>query len=69
MNIPESQLFETALSLPQSDRAALAFQFLQSLTPRGDEISTDELAAEIDTRIAAYPRENIQSFSLEESRH
>jgi putative addiction module component (TIGR02574 family) len=68
MSIPENPLFETALSLPQSDRADLAFQLLQSLTPPGDEISTDELATEIHGRLDAYRRGEIRSFSLEETR-
>jgi putative addiction module component (TIGR02574 family) len=68
MSIPENQLFETVLSLPQADRADLAFQLLQSLTPPGDEISTTDLAAEIHERIAANRRGEIQSFSLDEAR-
>jgi putative addiction module component (TIGR02574 family) len=68
MSIPEQQLFETALSLPQAERADLAFQLLQSLTPPGNEVSSEEFGAEIYERIAAHHRGEINSFSLEESR-
>ena len=68
MSLPENPLFETALSLQQSDRADLAFHLLQSLTPPGEEISTDELAAEIHARVAAQQCCDIKSFSLEEAR-
>jgi putative addiction module component (TIGR02574 family) len=68
MSVPENQLFESALSLPQADRADLAFQLLQTLTPPGDELSTADFAAEIHERVAANRRGEIKSFSLEETR-
>jgi putative addiction module component (TIGR02574 family) len=68
MSMPENQLLETALSLPQSERADLAFQLLQSLTPPGDEASSAEFAAEIHDRVAAHHRGELKSFSLEETR-
>jgi putative addiction module component (TIGR02574 family) len=67
MSLSENQLFETALSLPQAERADLAFQLLQSLTPPGDEISSAELGAEIQNRIAAHRRGELDSFSLEKT--
>jgi putative addiction module component (TIGR02574 family) len=68
MSLSENQLFETALSLPQAERADLAFQLLQSLTPPGDEVSSAEFGAEIHDRIAAHRRGEINSFRLDESR-
>jgi len=68
MSTSERQLFETALSLPRSERADLAFQLLQSLIPPGEEISNAELTAEIHTRVTEHRRGNIKSFSLEETR-
>lgn len=68
MSMSQDQLFESALSLPQPERADLAFQLLQSLTPPGDEITSEELGAELHERIEAYRRGELPSFSLEETR-
>lgn len=68
MSIPQDQLFETALSLPQSERADLAFQLLQSLHPPGVEIGPDEFGAELRERVAGSRRGDQESFSLEETR-
>jgi putative addiction module component (TIGR02574 family) len=68
MSIPQDQLFDTALSLPQPERADLAFQLLQSLAPPGDEVTSDEFGAELHERIAAFRRGDLASFSLEETR-
>jgi putative addiction module component (TIGR02574 family) len=68
MSIPQDNLFESALSLPQAERAELAFQLLQSLTPPSKEISSEELAAELNDRLAAYHRGEIDSYSLDETR-
>jgi putative addiction module component (TIGR02574 family) len=68
MSLSEHQLFETALSLSQAERADLAFQLLQSLTPPGEEMSSSELAAEIQGRVAAHRRGDIKSFSRDETR-
>jgi putative addiction module component (TIGR02574 family) len=68
MSIPQDQLFDFALSLPHAERADLAFQLLQSLTPPGDEITSEEFGAELRERIEAHRRGDLPSFSLEESR-
>jgi putative addiction module component (TIGR02574 family) len=68
MSIPQNQLFDFALSLPQAERADLAFQLLQSLTPPGEEVTAQEFGAELQERIAAYRRGEVPSFSLEETR-
>jgi putative addiction module component (TIGR02574 family) len=68
MNMSQDQVFESALSLPQADRADLAFQLLQSLTPPGDEITPEQFGAELHQRIAAHRRGDLQSFTLEETR-
>jgi putative addiction module component (TIGR02574 family) len=67
MSITQAQVFESALSLPQPDRADLAFQLLQSLTPPGEEISSDEFGAELHERIEAHRRGELRSFSLDET--
>jgi putative addiction module component (TIGR02574 family) len=68
MSVPQNHLFESALSLPQEERADLAFQLLQTLVPAADEISTEEFAAELHGRVEAHRRGDLLSFSLEESR-
>jgi putative addiction module component (TIGR02574 family) len=68
MTMPRDQLFESALSLPQSERADLALQLLQSLVPPGDEVTSDEFGAEFHRRIDAHRRGALASFSLEETR-
>jgi putative addiction module component (TIGR02574 family) len=68
MSMSHDQLFESALSLPQPERADLAFQLLKSLAPAGDEITDDEFAGELHERIAAHRRGELQSFSREETR-
>jgi putative addiction module component (TIGR02574 family) len=68
MSVPQHDLFDSALSLPQAERADLAFQLLQSLTPPGDEITPEEFGAELHERIAAFRRGELSSFSLEETR-
>jgi putative addiction module component (TIGR02574 family) len=67
MSMPQ-EFFDTALSLPQSDRADLAFRLLQSLEQPGEEITSDEFGAELHDRLAAYRRGELKSYSLEETR-
>jgi putative addiction module component (TIGR02574 family) len=68
MSTSSSDLFQSALALPQAERADLAFQLLQSLVPPGEEISADEFGAQLHERVAAYRRNELPSFSLEEAR-
>jgi len=68
MSISQDQLFETALSMPQSDRADLAFQLLQSLDPPGEEVGAGEFGAELRERVAGYHRGETESCSIEETR-
>ena len=68
MSTPQNPLFETALSLPQSERADLAFQLLQTLTPPGEEVSTSEFSAELQGRVDAYRRGELSSYDVDEAR-
>jgi putative addiction module component (TIGR02574 family) len=68
MSVSQNPFFDAALSLPQPDRADLAFHLLQSLEQPGDEISADEFGAELRARIESYRRGEIGSSSLEEAR-
>ena len=68
MSMSQDQFLETALSLPQSERADLAFQLLQSLDQPGEVVSSEEFGSELRGRIEAHRRGEIGSFSLEEAR-
>jgi len=68
MSAAQDQFFDTALSLPASARADLAFQLLQSLERPGEEINADEFAGELRGRIEAYRRGEIVSSSRREVR-
>lgn len=64
----EGQLFDSALSLPQAQRADLAFQLLQSLEPQGERLSSEALAAELRGRVEAHRQGELKSVSLDEAR-
>jgi putative addiction module component (TIGR02574 family) len=68
MSMPQEQLFENALSLPQSQRADLAFQLLLSLEPPGELVDTEKFGAELHNRVESYRRGTTESLSLEEAR-
>ena len=68
MSMPQDQLFETALSLPESQRADLAFLLLQSLDPPGEAISSDEFGLELQGRITSFRSGRVKSFSLDDTR-
>jgi putative addiction module component (TIGR02574 family) len=68
MSTTHDAFFESALSLPTSDRANLAFHLLQSLELPGEEISSDEFGQELRSRVEAYRRGEMPSYSLEEVR-
>jgi putative addiction module component (TIGR02574 family) len=61
-------LFETALALPQAERADLAFQLLQRLERPGAAVSADEFGAELKARVEAHRRGESESLSLDEAR-
>ncbi len=49
--IPETRsLFDAALALPEADRALLAERLLETLSPEADEMSDEDLLAELDRR-------------------
>lgn len=64
----QNHLFESALSLPQDQRANLALQLLQSLDPPGEEIPAEEFGNELRNRVEGYRRGDVKSSSLEEAR-
>jgi hypothetical protein len=68
MSVPQHQRFESALSLPQAERADLAFQLLQALVSPANEITVEEFAAELHERVEAHCRGDLPCYSLEETR-
>ena len=52
MSDQSQQIFDAALGLPEAERALLAEQLLESLEPELEELTEDELAAELDRRRA-----------------
>jgi putative addiction module component (TIGR02574 family) len=68
MSMSQDQFFETALSLPQPQRADLALQLLQSLDPPGEVVGEDAFAAELHGRIKAHRRGEIESVDLAKAR-
>ncbi|MCA9229606.1 MAG: addiction module protein [Planctomycetales bacterium] len=68
MSTSDDPLIESALALPQAQRADLALQLLQSLDPPGDEIAADEFGQQLRQRIEEYRRGEIASSTLDEAR-
>ncbi len=52
MSDESQQIFDAALGLPEAERALLASRLLESLEPELEELTEDELAAELDRRRA-----------------
>jgi putative addiction module component (TIGR02574 family) len=68
MSMSQNQVFEFALSLPQSERADLAFQLLQSLEYPRDAISPEVFRDEIHKRVQGCRQGKIKGHSLDEAR-
>jgi putative addiction module component (TIGR02574 family) len=52
-----AQILSEALRLPESDRAIVARQLLETLSPDSPEILDDELEAELDRRLEEFHRD------------
>ncbi len=68
MSSAPEPFLESALALPQSQRADLAFQLLQSLDPPGKEISTEQFGASLHERVKSARSGDIESHNLDEAR-
>jgi putative addiction module component (TIGR02574 family) len=68
MNISQHQVFEFALALPQSDRADLAFQLLQSLEAPCDERSFEAFREDLHNRVHDYRQGKVKDYALDEVR-
>ena len=65
MSSAPDPFLETALALPQSQRADLAFQLLQSLDPPGEEISAEQFGVGLRERVESARSGDIESRSLD----
>jgi putative addiction module component (TIGR02574 family) len=55
MNVPSNQVHEAALALPVAERAALAYELLQSLKPpTGSSEDSPDFEDELERRAQAY---------------
>jgi len=61
-------LIDSILSLPQTQRAELAVQILQSLELPGEEISSEVFGQELRSRVEKYRNGEMESVSLKEAR-
>ena len=67
MNIDVPNIFAAALTLPDSERADLAFQLLNSLTVPGIHNEQDlELPAELERRLGDFDSGNTAASSIDE---
>jgi putative addiction module component (TIGR02574 family) len=60
MNGKSHELLRSALALPEAERAELAASLIQSLDPATDEATDEAWAAEIQRRIDAIDRGEVQ---------
>lgn len=68
MSMSQDPIFESALALPQSERADLAFLLLESLDPPGKELSANEFGDELRRRVAEHRSGRDDGLSLEDVR-
>jgi hypothetical protein len=68
MNATHAELVANILALPQTERADLAFQLLQSLDPPGPDAASDGFGDTLRERAQAAVLGNIESISLDEMR-
>ena len=61
-------VFESALALPEAERALLAECLLESLSPEPDEFTDEQFAMELDRRYEEFQRDPTKAVSWEEVR-
>jgi len=67
MSVNPTEILTAALSLPDGDRAGVAYRLLQSLKPPGVPSEGDpELEAELERRVAAYEAGETSASDWEE---
>ncbi|MEM8945758.1 MAG: addiction module protein [Planctomycetota bacterium] len=68
MSLSADQLAESALALPQAARADLALQLLQSLTPPGDAVSSEQFGRQLRERVEKHREGQLDSLPVEDAR-
>jgi hypothetical protein len=68
MDVPHQQIFEAALSLPQPQRAELAFRLLLSLRTPGELVDSKMFGKVLQERVESYHQGTTASLSLDEAR-
>jgi putative addiction module component (TIGR02574 family) len=48
------EIFEAAMVLPENERASLIERLMETLSPSDGELADDELAAELERRLADF---------------
>jgi len=62
-----NRVLEEALALPAAERTKLAERLLSSLDPDSQEPLSEEWAEEIESRIAAFERGELEAIPAEEA--
>jgi putative addiction module component (TIGR02574 family) len=57
MGDQSQDLFDAVMALPKTERALLVERLLDALSDEDEELTDDELAAELDRRLAEYHRD------------
>ncbi len=66
---PQHQaVFDAALALPEAERSLLAERLLETLSPEADDVSDDEMAAELDRRRAEIEQGTVKPIPWSELR-
>lgn len=68
MNAQSEQIFSAALGLPEAERAVLAERLLKTLSLDVDELTDDELAAELERRRKEVTRGKVRLIPWSELR-
>jgi putative addiction module component (TIGR02574 family) len=50
-------VFDAALALPEGERAVLVERLLETLSPEPDELTDEEMLAELDRRFAEFQQD------------
>lgn len=66
MTAQTQSLLDAALTLPESERALLVDRLLRTLPPPDEEVSDDELEAELEKRFEEYRRDPGSAISWSE---
>ncbi len=68
MNPQTQALYEAALALPEAERSLLVERLLETLSPEEDELTDDELFAELERRRAEVEQGLVEPIPWSEVR-